>query len=61
MGLYVWEVEISAASKLAILIQNLYAASTESNTELLILVSDFMVNSTLKNTQSYLCGMHEMP
>ena len=60
MGLYVWEVEISAASKLAILIQNLYAASTESNTELLILFSGFMVNSTLKNTQRHFFGVHGM-
>ena len=39
-----------AASKLAILIQNLhsYPASRESNIELLILVSDFMGNSMLK-------------
>ena len=39
-----------AASKLAILIQNLrsYPASRESNIELLILVSDFMGKSMLK-------------
>ena len=43
---------MSAATKLAILSQN-YTASRESNIELLMLVSDFMVNSTLKNTESY--------
>ena len=41
-----------AASKLAVLSQT-YAASRESNIELLILVSDFMVSSTLKSTQRY--------
>ena len=41
-----------AASKLAVLSQTC-AASRESNIELLILVSDFMVSSTLKSTQMY--------
>ena len=36
----------------------IYAASRESNIELLILISDFMVNSTLINTQRYFYGMH---
>ena len=35
-----------------------YAASRESNIELLMLGSGFMVNSTLNNTQRYLCGIH---
>ena len=35
-----------------------YAASRESKVELLMLVSDLVVNSTLKNTQRYFCGMH---
>ena len=30
------------------------------NIELLTLVSDLMVKSTLKNTQKYFCGMHGM-
>ena len=37
-----------------------YAASRESHIELLILASDFMVNSRLKNTQRYFCGVHGM-
>ena len=32
----------------------------EKITELLILVSDFMVNCTLKNTQRYFCEMYEV-
>ena len=32
-----------------------YAASRESKIELLMLISDFMVNSMLKNTQRYFC------
>ena len=35
----------------------MHAASRESNQEL---VSDFMVNSILKNTQRYFCRMHGM-
>ena len=35
--------------------------SRESKMELLMLVSDFMVNSTLKNTLRYFCRMHGMP
>ena len=46
------------------LLQNLlfyaksYAARRESKIELLILVSDFMVNSRLKNTLWYFYGIH---
>ena len=29
--------------------------------ESLMLVLDFMVNATLKNTQTYFCGIHGMP
>ena len=36
------------------------AASRESKIELLILVSDFMVNSRLKNTQWHFYGIHGM-
>ena len=39
---------------------NTYAAGRESNIELLILVSDFIVNSILKNSQRYFFGMHGM-
>ena len=47
---YVQEVEILATTKLTILSQNLcsYAVSRESIIELLMLVSDFMVNYKLK-------------
>ena len=37
-----------------------YAASIESKIELLMLVSAFMVNSVLKNTQRYFCGIYGM-
>ena len=47
---YIWEVEILAATKFNILSQN-YAANIESNIELLMPVLDYLVNSTLKNTQ----------
>ena len=36
------------------------AASRESEIELLILVSDFMVNSRLKNTQWHFYGIYGM-
>ena len=36
------------------------AASRESKIELLILVSDFMVNPRLKNTQWHFYGIHGM-
>ena len=35
-----------------------YAISRESRIELSMLFSDFMVNSRLKNTQRYFCGIH---
>ena len=38
-----------------------YAASRENNMELLMPVSDFMVNSMLKNTQKYFCEIHGIP
>ena len=38
----------------------IYAASTTGSLKLLMLVSDFMVNPMLKNTQRYFCGMHRM-
>ena len=44
----------SATTKLTILS---YTSSRETKIELLILVSDFMVNSMLKNTQGYFCEM----
>ena len=37
-----------------------YAAIRKSKIELLMLVSDFMVNSMPKNTQRYFCGIHGM-
>ena len=37
----------------------MYAASRVGNVELLMLVSDFMVNSMLKNTQTYFCECME--
>ena len=38
-----------------------YAADRATKTELLMLVSDIMVISRLKNTQWYLYGIHGMP
>ena len=37
-----------------------YAASRESKIDLLMRVSDFKVNSMLKNTQRYFYGIHGM-
>ena len=37
-----------------------YAASRESNIELLILISDFVMNSMLKNNERYFCEIHVM-
>ena len=39
----------------------IYAESRESKIEILMLVSGFMVNSKLKNTQRYFCGIHQIP
>ena len=46
---YIWQTEISAGTKLTVLVKTC-AVSRASNIELLILVSDFMVNCRLKNT-----------
>ena len=48
------------SKKCIIPLSKTYAASRESNIELLILVSDFMVNSVLKSTQRYFCVIHGM-
>ena len=47
---------MAATKKLTILSQT-YAASREGKIELLMLVSDFMVNSRLRNTQWHLYGI----
>ena len=48
--MYIFVFENSAATNLIVISQN-YAAGRANNTELLMLVSDFKVNSRLKNTQ----------
>ena len=52
----IWQIEISAATKPA----KTCAAGEVSNIELLMLVSDFVVNCRLKNTQWNFSGIHGM-
>ena len=52
--------EILAATKLTVVISPSYAAGRTNNIELLRLVSDFKVNSRLKNIQRHFCGIHGM-
>ena len=53
--------EILAATKLSYCFKPKLTMQVEQVTQLLILASNFKMNSRLDNTQSYFSEMHEMP
>ena len=55
-----WWLEILLPQTLSLKAKS-YAAGRANNIELLMLVSDFKVNSRLKNTQRIFSGIHGMP
>ena len=60
LGLFHSKFEVLAATKRTIVIGPSYAAGRTNNIEVLRLVSNFKVNSRLKNIQRHFCGIHGM-
>ena len=60
LGLFHSTFEVLAATKLTVIISPSYTAGRTKNIELLRVVSDFKVNSRLKNIQRHFYGIHGM-